>query len=122
MSHAASLPFVDVNWKVPDRFSNSLMLAWLQQLVPFVLGVVAIAYAGLAVRVIRSGREYSNSMSSLLMLLFAGFLAGAALSTGATDARAFGIGRTLSFLGRLHPDTSSTLSTANTPLALPEVW
>ena len=73
------------------------MLDWLQQLVPPFLGVVAIAYAGLAVRIMRSGRQYANSMISFLMCLFAGFLAGAAFSYGATDAALFGVGRMLSF-------------------------
>ncbi len=62
---------------------------------PF-LAIFAVAYVGLAVRVLRSAPQYSNSMVSFLFLV-AGMLAGSAFSYGATDANLFGIGRTLSF-------------------------
>ena len=63
---------------------------------PF-LGIFAIAYAGLAVRVSRSGPQHANSMVSFFLCLIAGMLAGAAFSFEATDANLYGIGRTLSF-------------------------
>jgi len=63
---------------------------------PF-LAIFAIAYAGLAVRVSRSGPQYANSMVSFFLCLVAGMLAGSAFSFAATDANLYGIGRTLSF-------------------------
>lgn len=63
---------------------------------PF-LGVAAVAYAGLAIRVSRSGPQYANSMVSFLMFLFAGLVLGAAFSYGATNANLYNIGRVFSF-------------------------
>jgi len=63
---------------------------------PF-LAIFAVAYAGLAVRVSRSGAQHSNNMISFFLFLIAGMLAGSAFSYGTTDANLFGIGRTLSF-------------------------
>ncbi len=65
-------------------------------LTPF-LAIAAVAYAGLAVRVSRSGPQYANSMVSFFLFLIGGMLAGSAFSYGATDANLYGIGRTLSF-------------------------
>ncbi len=73
------------------------MEAVLEQVLPPVLGVAAVAYAGLAVRVSRSGPQYSRSMISFLMFLIAGIVAGAAFSYGATDATMYDIGRVLHF-------------------------
>ena len=73
------------------------MDAVLEQVLPPVLGVAAVAYAGLAVRVSRSGPQYSRSMISFLMFLLAGIVAGAAFSYGATDATMYDIGRVLNF-------------------------
>jgi diguanylate cyclase (GGDEF)-like protein/PAS domain S-box-containing protein len=64
---------------------------------PFLLGVSAMAYAGLAVRVFRSGPKYANSMVSFLMFLIAALVAGAAFSYGATDPNWYSLGRGLSF-------------------------
>jgi len=63
---------------------------------PF-LAVVAVLYAALAVRVSRSGPQYSNSMVSFFLFLIAGMLAGSAFSYETVDATLYGIGRTLSF-------------------------
>jgi len=63
---------------------------------PF-LAIFAVAYAGLAVRVSRSGAQHSNNMISFFLFLIAGMIAGSAFSYGTTDANLFGIGRTLSF-------------------------
>ena len=63
---------------------------------PF-LAVAAIAYALLAVRVSRSGPQYTDNMVSFFLFLIAGMLAGSAFSYAATDANLYGIGRTLSF-------------------------
>ncbi len=73
------------------------MLEMLPTLLPPFLGVAAVAYAGLAVRVSRSGPQYANSMVSFLMFLFAGLVLGAAFSYGATDANMYSIGRVFSF-------------------------
>jgi len=73
------------------------MLEMLPTYFPLFLGVAAVAYAGLAIRVSRSGPQYANSMVSFLMLLFAGLVLGEAFSYGATDANFYGIGRVSSF-------------------------
>ena len=73
------------------------MLDLLEIYLPPYLGVAAVAYAGLAIRVSRSEPQYANSMVSFLMFLFAGLVAGAAFSYGATSAHTYGIGRVLSF-------------------------
>lgn len=57
------------------------MLEKLPIFLPPFLGVAAMAYAGLAMRVSRSGPQYANSMVSFLMLLFAGLIAGEAFSS-----------------------------------------
>ncbi|MGI9247636.1 MAG: histidine kinase N-terminal 7TM domain-containing diguanylate cyclase [Woeseiaceae bacterium] len=69
----------------------------LQDFLPPFLGVAAVAYAGLAVRVSRSGPQYANSMVGFLIFLLAGLVAGAAFSFGATDPDMYNIGRTMSF-------------------------
>jgi diguanylate cyclase (GGDEF)-like protein/PAS domain S-box-containing protein len=61
---------------------------------PF-LAVFAVAYAGLAVRVSRTGPQYANNMVSFFLFLIAGMVAGSAFKYGATDASLFGIGQTL---------------------------
>lgn len=63
---------------------------------PF-LAIFAVAYAGLAVRVSRSGAQHKNNMISFFLFLIAGMIAGSAFSYGTTDANLFGIGRTLGF-------------------------
>jgi len=73
------------------------MLEFLPIYLPPFLGVAAVAYAGLAVRVSRSGPQYANSMVSFLMFLFAGLVLGEAFAYGATDANMYGIGRVFSF-------------------------
>ena len=73
------------------------MLEMLPIYLPPFLGVAAVAYAGLAIRVSRSGPQYANSMVSFLMFLFAGLVLGEAFSYGATDANMYGIGRVFSF-------------------------
>ena len=69
----------------------------LTQFVPPVLGVSAVAYAVLAVRVARSTPQNPNNLMSFFLFLIAGMVAGSAFSYGATDATMYGIGRTLSF-------------------------
>ena len=73
------------------------MLSVLEQVLPAFLGIAAIAYIGLAVNVPRSDSRYAHSMVSLLLLLFAGMLAGSAFSYGAVDAAFYSLGRVLSF-------------------------
>lgn len=73
------------------------MLELLPTYLPPFLGVAAVAYAGLAIRVSRSGPQYANSMVSFLMFLFAGLVLGEAFSYGATDANMYAIGRVFSF-------------------------
>ncbi len=73
------------------------MLGMFEQFLPPVLGVAAVAYAGLAVRVSRSGPQYSRSMISFLMYLLAGIVAGSAFSYAATDPLMYDIGRVLSY-------------------------
>jgi len=74
------------------------MLSVLEQLLPAFLGIAAIAYVGLAVNVSRLGSRYAQSMVSMLLLLFAGMLAGSALSYGAVDVAVYSLGRTLSYV------------------------
>jgi len=62
---------------------------------PF-LALTAIAYAVLAVRVVRIGPQYANSLISYFLFLIAGMLAGSAFSFNATDVNMYGIGRVLS--------------------------
>ena len=69
----------------------------LEQFLPPILGVSAVAYAGLAVRVSRSAPQYAKSMISFLMFLLAGIVAGSAFSYGATDPVMYDIGRVLSY-------------------------
>ena len=73
------------------------MLESLPVFLPPFLGIAAVAYAVLAVRVSRSGPQYANSMVSFLMFLFSGLVLGAAFSYGATDANLYSIGRVFSF-------------------------
>jgi len=73
------------------------VLELLPKLLPPFMGLAAVAYAGLAVRVARSGPQYANSMVSYLMFLFSGLVLGAAFSYGATDANLYGIGRVFNF-------------------------
>jgi diguanylate cyclase (GGDEF)-like protein/PAS domain S-box-containing protein len=73
------------------------MLSVLEQVLPAFLGIAAIAYIALAVNVPRADSRYAHSMVSLLLLLFAGMLAGSAFSYGAVDAAFYSLGRTLSF-------------------------
>ena len=69
----------------------------LEQFLPPLLGVTAVAYVGLAMRVSRAGPQYSRSMISYLMLLLAGIVAGAAFSYGATEPVMYDIGRVVSY-------------------------
>ena len=73
------------------------MLEMLPTMLPLYLILAAVAYAGLAVRISRSGPQYANSMISFLMVLFSGVILGAAFSYGATDANMYSIGRVLNF-------------------------
>ena len=70
----------------------------LEQILPPLLGIAAVAYVALAVSVSRSGSRHSSSMVGFLLVLFAGMLAGSAFSYGAIDATYYSIGRALSFL------------------------
>ncbi|MGB5510726.1 MAG: diguanylate cyclase [Woeseiaceae bacterium] len=74
------------------------MLPFLKQLLPAFLGIAAVAYVGLAVNVSRSDSRYAQSMVSFLLLLFAGMLAGSALSYGAVDVAFYSLGRAISFV------------------------
>ncbi len=69
----------------------------LTDIVPPFLGIAAIAYLALAVRVARSAPHNPNNPVSFFLVLMAGLCAGAAFSYGATEATLYGIGRTLSF-------------------------
>ncbi len=68
----------------------------LTDIVPPFLGVAALAYAVLAIRVSRSSPHNPNNPVSWFLLLMAGMAAGAAFSYGTTDPVTFGIGRVLS--------------------------
>lgn len=72
-------------------------MSLLSPLVTSFLAIFAVAYAGLAVLVSRSGAQHANNMISFFLFLIAGMVAGSAFSYGATYANIFGIGRTLSF-------------------------
>ena len=74
------------------------MLELMEQLLQPLLGLAAVAYAALAVRIGRSDPQYANSAVSYLLLLFAGMLAGSALSYGAASADLYNVGRALSFI------------------------
>jgi len=73
------------------------MQAMVEQWLPAALGVAAVAYAALSIRVARSTPDNPNNMISFFLLLIAGMIAGSAFSYGATDPTLYGIGRTLSF-------------------------
>ena len=90
-----ALPYV--HSRPYEKRRTMVMQEVLEQFLPPVLGVAAMAYAGLAVRVSRSGPQYAKSMISFLMFLLAGLLAGAAFSYGATDPVLYDIGRVLNF-------------------------
>jgi len=68
------------------------MLDMLQPFLAPLLGVAALAYSVLAVRVSRAGPQYANSMVSFLMFLFAGLIAGTALTYGATNPNLHNVG------------------------------
>ena len=74
------------------------MLELMEQLLQPLLGLAAVAYAALAVRIGRSDPQYANSAVSYLLLLFSGMLAGSALSYGAASADLYNVGRALSFI------------------------
>ncbi len=80
--------------QVPD---NITLMFSLTTIVPPLLAVAAVLYAGLAVRVARSAPHNPNNPVSLFLFLMAGLLTGAAFSYGATDAVMYGIGRVFSF-------------------------
>ena len=61
------------------------------------IGLSAVAYAILAIRVSRSGPLHADSIISILLFLIAALLAGAAFSYGASSASLYGIGRILTF-------------------------
>ncbi|MEL7186459.1 MAG: histidine kinase N-terminal 7TM domain-containing protein, partial [Pseudomonadota bacterium] len=63
---------------------------------PF-LGIMAVAYAALAVRVARTSPQYATSSVSFFLALIAGMLAGSAFSYNADSAGLYSIGRTLSY-------------------------
>ena len=69
----------------------------LTDIVPPFLAVVALAYAGLAVRVARSAPHNPINVVSFFLFLMAGLVGGAAFSYGAVDPLMFGIGRVISF-------------------------
>ena len=68
----------------------------LATIVPSVLAVFAVLYMGLAAFVARSTPQNPNHLISGFHVLIACYIAGAALSYGATDASLFGVGRVLS--------------------------
>jgi len=72
-------------------------MSMLSPLVTPFLTIFAVAYAGLAVRVSRTGEQYANNKISFFLFLIAGMVAGSGFSYGATDANLFSVGRTLSF-------------------------
>jgi len=70
------------------------MLETLETVLPPVLGLAAVLYAGLAVFVSRSS---PNSLIAFLLILIGTMVAGSAFSYGTTDPNMFGIGRVLAF-------------------------
>lgn len=73
------------------------MYELLETYLPPVLGLSAVAYAMLAVRVARSTPQNPNNIISIFLFLIAGMSAGSAFSYGASDANLYGIGRVLTF-------------------------
>lgn len=69
----------------------------LTTIVPPILAVAAVAYAGLSIKVARSTPQNPNNMISFILMLIAGMVAGDAFSFGATDATMFSVGRVLSY-------------------------
>ncbi len=70
-------------------------------LAPFItpfLALAAVAYAALAVYMVRSGPQYANSLVGYFLFVIGGMLAGSAFSFNATDVNMYGFGRVLSFL------------------------
>ena len=70
----------------------------LPQYLPWVLGAAAVAYLVLAARVSRSSQD-ATSVVGFFLFFIGVWLAGAAFSSGASDPRIYGIGRTLTFIG-----------------------
>jgi len=73
------------------------MYELLETYLPPVLGIVAVAYAVLAIRVARSTPQNPNNIISIFLFLIAGMLAGSGFSFGATDPGLYGVGRVLTF-------------------------
>ncbi|MDH3552183.1 MAG: hypothetical protein OER22_06160, partial [Gammaproteobacteria bacterium] len=61
------------------------------------LGIAAVAYLGLAVRVTRSSPQQANSVIAFIFFLVGALVAGSAFSYGTTDPNIYGIGRILAF-------------------------
>lgn len=72
-------------------------MQWVDFVINPYLGIMAVAYAALAVRVARSGPQYANSTVSFFLVLVAGMIAGSAFSYNADSAGIYSIGRTLSY-------------------------
>ena len=68
------------------------MYELLETYLPPVLGLSAVAYAALAVRVARSTPQNPNNIISIFLFLIAGLSAGSAFSFGTTDPNLYGIG------------------------------
>jgi len=61
------------------------------------LGIAALLYLMLAVRVARAGPQHGSSVIAFFFVLAGALVAGAAFSYGTNDADIYGIGRTLTF-------------------------
>jgi len=61
------------------------------------LGIAALLYLMLAVRVARAGPQHGSSVIAFFFVLAGGLVAGAAFSFGTDDPDIYGIGRTLTF-------------------------
>ncbi|MDH3339338.1 MAG: diguanylate cyclase [Gammaproteobacteria bacterium] len=73
------------------------MIDTLDFLVRPLLGIAAVAYLGLAVRVTRSSPQQANSVIAFIFFLVGALVAGSAFSYGTTDPNIYGIGRILAF-------------------------
>ena len=73
------------------------MSEFLEQYLPPVLGVAAVAYLVLAARMSRWSSRHSSNLVSAFVFLVGVLVAGAAFSYGANDTRLYNIGRVLGF-------------------------
>ena len=74
-----------------------MFLGQLELVLPAALGISAVLYLWLAVRVSRASMQGSSNAISYFLFLIGGLIAGSAFAVGTDDPNLYGIGRTLSF-------------------------